>query len=75
LRLYIEPETGALAAQIRDIDATEGWSFAYLHKWEFANYNKDFRDILVALFVLGNLCTALLGIWLFTKKWPASFAR
>ncbi|MEZ0330189.1 MAG: PepSY domain-containing protein, partial [Methylophilaceae bacterium] len=47
LRLYIEPETGALAAQIRDIDATEGWSFAYLHKWEFANYNKDFRDILV----------------------------
>ncbi|BCM24706.1 hypothetical protein ZMTM_09650 [Methyloradius palustris] len=75
LRLYIEPETGALAAKITDIDATEGWSFAYLHKWEFANYNKDFRDILVALFVLGNLCTAFLGIWLFTRKWPASSTR
>jgi len=67
-RFYIEPETGALAAKVEDIDALEGWSFAYLHKWEFANYNKDFRDILVALFVLGNIFTAMLGIWLFSRR-------
>ncbi len=68
-RIYVEPETGALAAKVKDIDALEGWSFAYLHKWEFANYNKNFRDILVALFILGNLITAMLGIWLFSRKY------
>jgi len=67
-RFYIEPETASLAAKVEDLDALEGWSFAYLHKWEFANYNKDFRDILVALFVLGNLITAALGIWLFSRR-------
>lgn len=66
-RYYVEPATGALAAEVRDADALEGWSFAFLHKWDFANFNKDFRDIMVSLFALGNILVALMGIWLFGK--------
>jgi hypothetical protein len=66
-RYYIEPVSGELAVQMRDVDALEGWSFAYLHKWEFANYNKDFRDILVSLFVLGNIIVALMGLVMFSR--------
>ena len=67
-RYYIEPATGALAAEIRDIDATEGKTFAYLHKWTWLDANKAIRDVLMMLFALGNVSVALLGLWLFTRK-------
>ena len=67
-RYYIEPATGALAAEVRDIDATEGKSFAYLHKWTWLDANKDVRDVLMMLFALGNILVALLGIWLFARR-------
>lgn len=66
-RYYVEPMTGALAAEVKDSDALEGWCFAFLHKWDFANFNKGFRDILVSLFALGNIMVALMGLWLFRK--------
>ncbi len=67
-RYYIEPATGALAAEVRDLDAVEGWSFATLHKWGFADFNKDFRDILVSLFALGNILVALMGLIMFSRR-------
>jgi hypothetical protein len=67
-RYYIEPATGALAAEVRDMDAVEGWSFATLHKWGFADFNKDFRDILVSLFALGNILVALMGLVMFGRR-------
>lgn len=67
-RYYIEPATGILAAEIHDIDATEGKSFAYLHKWTWLDANKEVRDILMMLFALGNVLVALLGVWLFARK-------
>jgi uncharacterized iron-regulated membrane protein len=67
-RYYIEPVTGELAAEIRDLDAIEGWSFATLHKWSFADFNKDLRDILVSLFALGNILVALMGLAIFSRR-------
>jgi uncharacterized iron-regulated membrane protein len=67
-RYYIEPATGALAAQISDVDATEGKTFAYLHKWTWLDANKELRDILMMLFALGNVIVALLGLWLFSRR-------
>jgi hypothetical protein len=67
-RYYIEPATGALAAEIRDIDATEGKSFAYLHKWTWLDANKGIRDVLMMLFALGNIIVALMGAWLFARR-------
>lgn len=67
-RYYIEPATGVIAAEVRDIDATEGTSFAYLHKWTWLDANKAVRDVLMMLFALGNVIVALLGIWLFARR-------
>jgi len=67
-RYYIEPATGALASQVEDIDALEGFSFAYLHKWNYDEINKDFRDVLVMLFAFGNIAAALMGIILFSRR-------
>jgi len=67
-RYFIEPATGALSAKVTDGDALEGWIFAYIHKWNFADANKDLRDILVALFALGNILVALIGLYLFTRR-------
>ena len=67
-RYYIEPTTGVLAARIDDWDALEGKSFAYLHKWHFTDAGKDLRDFLLALFALGNVVVALMGLTLFIRK-------
>ena len=67
-RFYIEPSTGALAAVITDDDATEGWIFAYLHKWNFIFFSKDLRDALVILFAHANILLAGMGLVMFSKK-------
>lgn len=48
LRVYIEPISGVLAAQVTDADANEGWSFAYLHKWSWFTGEKWLKDTLMA---------------------------
>ena len=68
-RIYIEPTTGALAAEVRDIDGVEGFVFAYLHKWSFEGLNKDLRDLLVSLFALWNIVVAMLGLVLFSRQY------
>ncbi|HYD34373.1 MAG TPA: PepSY domain-containing protein, partial [Methylophilaceae bacterium] len=67
-RYYIEPATGTLAAVVRDLDAAEGTTFAYMHKWTWLDANKEVRDVLMMLFALGNVVVALLGLWLFARK-------
>lgn len=74
-RYYIEPVSGALAARVDDMDATEGWTFAYLHKWNFAEANKDLRDALVMLFALGNVLVAVLGLGMFSARPGARAGR
>ena len=48
LRVYIEPASGVLAAQVSNDDALEGFSFAYLHKWTWLPVPKGVRDTLMA---------------------------
>lgn len=66
-RYYIEPSTGVLAAKITDSDALEGWIFAYIHKWNFISFNHDLRDFLAALFALGNVMVAFMGMLMFAN--------
>ncbi|MDO9235495.1 MAG: PepSY domain-containing protein [Aquabacterium sp.] len=66
-RVYVELATGAIAARVNNADAVEGWSFSVLHKWNIGNINKDLRDVLVALFALGNVVVACLGLTLFWR--------
>lgn len=68
-RLFVEPASGALALRMDASDAREGWSFSTLHKWHFIPWGADVRDALLALFALGNLLVAGLGLWLFIRRY------
>ena len=66
LRLYIEPNSGVIAAQVTQQDALEGFSFAYLHKWTWLPIDRTLRDIvvasiagLIALLVILGFCVSL----------------
>lgn len=65
-RWYVEIGSGALALRADNSDASEGWSFAYLHKWSFIA-NKDLRDLLLILFALLHVVIALLGLSLLVR--------
>ena len=70
LSYYVETATGALASVVRDTGRAEGWSFAYLHKYHWLDFaGKDVRDFVMGLFGLGNLLIALLGLWMFTRRY------
>ncbi len=67
---YVETGSGALATVVRDSDRWEGWSFAYLHKFHWLDFaGKDARDFIMALFGLGNLMVAVLGLWIFVSRY------
>lgn len=68
-RYYVETSTGALAAHIDDGDALEGWTFAYLHKWNWLDaLGTGPRDAVAALFALGNAVVAALGLRMFLRR-------
>lgn len=76
LSYYVETATGALACVVRDTDRAEGWSFSYLHKYHWLDFaGKDVRDFMMGLFGLGNLMIAVLGLWLFTRRYTKSSRR
>ncbi|MEG1488007.1 PepSY domain-containing protein [Acinetobacter sp.] len=68
LRLYIEPSSGLIAAQVTQQDALEGFSFAYLHKWTWLPIDKTLRDILLATLAGLIALMVILGFWMQTQK-------
>ena len=67
---YVETGSGALATIVRDAARVEGWVFSYLHKFHWLDFSgKNVRDIVAALFALGNLIVAVLGLWMFTRRY------
>ncbi len=73
-RLYVEPATGALAAWIRNADATEGWVFSAFHKadWMTPYIGKDPRNALLSFLALLQVTVLSLGLtlWLIRRKKP-----
>lgn len=66
---YIETATSRLAACINDVDRSEGYSFAVLHKFLFMDWaGKNIRDLSILLAALSVFLVNLLGLILFIKK-------
>jgi uncharacterized iron-regulated membrane protein len=65
LRVYIEPSSGVLAAQVNDGDAREGWVFSTLHKGNWMPVAKPVRDVVLGLtaFAVALLVLMGLGVW------------
>lgn len=71
LAVYVEPSSGLQAAEVRDPDRLEGFTFGYLHKWHFLDgLGKDARDTILGLFALLNVLVVVLGllVWLRRRK-------
>jgi uncharacterized iron-regulated membrane protein len=66
VRYYVETASGALGAKVNNQDVLEGYSFAYLHKWNFLDpIGKILRDALMMTWALLNTIVAALGVRLF----------
>jgi hypothetical protein len=67
--LFIDPLDGALAGRVNDGDRAEGWSFAYLHKWEWlGGISKTVKDVALSLIALAHLLLVFGGLYLWRKR-------
>jgi hypothetical protein len=67
--LFIDPLDGALAGRVNDRDRAEGWSFSYLHKWEWlAGISKTVKDVALSLIALAHLLLVFGGLYLWRKR-------
>lgn len=65
---YIEPATNRLAAKVTDADRREGFSFAFLHKYNgLESLGKDIRDGVMTLAAFGVLVVSIFGLAIFIK--------
>lgn len=68
---YIETLTGKLAAQVKNGDRAEGYSFALLHKFHFLDgLGKNMRDIIIVFCVFSILFVSILGMRIRKRKTP-----
>lgn len=66
--LFIDPLDGALASRVQDADRTEGWTFAYLHKWEFlAGLGNGYKHLLLGIVAFAHVLLALVGLSLLRR--------
>jgi hypothetical protein len=66
--LYIETQSGTLAATVEESDRAEGFVFAYIHKLEFLKpLGKNVRDGVAVGLGLINSVVAMLGLVLFVR--------
>ncbi len=66
--LFIDPLDGALASRVQNADRTEGWTFAYLHKWEFlAGIGNGYKHLLLGIVALAHVLLALVGLSLLRR--------
>jgi len=66
--LFIDPLDGALSGRVQDADRAEGWTFAYLHKWEFlAGLGTGYKHLALGLVALAHMLLALVGLSLLRK--------
>lgn len=67
--LFVDPLDGALAAVVDDTDRAEGFSFAYLHKWDFLSaLGKPLKDGFVTLLALAHVLLVIGGLWLWRRR-------
>ncbi len=67
--VYVETASHILASEVRDSKRLEGYSFAYLHKWHFADFlGKDIRDLLTSSMALLILLTLGLGVYRYARQ-------
>jgi len=67
---FIDPADGAVAAVVDGADRTEGWVFAYIHKFEWLvpMVGPDVRDAIAMSIALALAGVALLGAAIYVGR-------
>lgn len=66
--VYVETASGTIAADVNNSDRLEGFTFAYIHKFEFLKtLGKNVRDGVAVGLASMNAVVALLGLALFLR--------
>ncbi|WNO08653.1 PepSY domain-containing protein [Teredinibacter sp. KSP-S5-2] len=69
-RVFVDPVTGVLVDQSRNVDRMESWSFSVLHKWNFLNgiTGRQWRDILIVSTIFLSCFLAAVGLLIGRRK-------
>ena len=70
LRIFVDPTTGILVDQNRQVDRAESWSFSILHKWNHLNplMGRFYRDVFIVGTLLICLVMTVFGIVMLLKN-------
>jgi len=65
-KAFVDPATGMLVDRLVNLDRYEGYSFSFLHKWNFLTpfIGRFWRDVLVVIVLLLIMSLTLIGIFM-----------
>jgi len=68
--LFVDPATGAIVDSINNSDRYEGYSFSFLHKWNFLTpfIGRQWRDAIITLILLLTITMTGLGLIMRLKR-------
>ncbi len=69
-KLFIDPATGMLVDRLVDSNRYEGYSFSFLHKWNFLTpyIGSGYRDIVIVFFISLVLLSTIFGFMMLWRK-------
>ncbi len=69
-KLFIDPATGTIVDRLVDHDRYEGYSFSFLHKWNFLTSftGRFWRDVIVVALLALTLLLSLMGVLIKLKR-------
>lgn len=68
-KVFIDPATGMLIDRLDNAGRYEGYSFSFLHKWNFLRpIGRQNRDIVIVLFLLAMMIATVVGYVMLLKK-------
>ncbi|MEZ5813512.1 MAG: hypothetical protein R3E13_02120 [Alphaproteobacteria bacterium] len=68
-KLFIDPATGILVDRLTNLERYEGYSFSFLHKWNFLTpfIGRELRDVLIVLVLLTAIGGTVFGYIMLLK--------
>lgn len=69
-KVFIDPATGMLVDRLVDKDRYEGYSFSFLHKWNFLSpfIGRTNRDYVMVFFLILALISTIFGLKMLVKR-------
>ena len=68
--VFVDPITGILVDQSRQVDRWESRTFSLLHKWNYLQplIGRQWRDVLIVVTLLACLLSSALGVLVYLQK-------